>query len=275
MNTLHQQVLPLMITASERVKSAFLQGVDMQWKLANNISSALTKTDTETDAFFRKELQALFPDFGFITEENEERVIKEYNWIIDPIDGTTNFSHKISVFGISVALWKQNQPVYAIVSFPMQNEIVHAIHKQGIYINGKKHIPVAQKRPEPFVIYSSNQTMAEKVSVLQAITRVAPFPRDYGSAVFSLTATALGQIDASIMMCVSIWDIAAPLLMAQETGKAYEFFSDPPDVKKPIKDYGMSMIMGEHDLVEKIITSLRGKTLPFIPSAGGERGVGI
>ena len=197
-------------------------------------------------------MHAGFPDFGFITEENEERIIKEYNWIIDPIDGTTNFSHKIPVFGISVALWKQNKPVYAIVSFPMQDEIVHAISGQGIFVNGKKYIPVTQKRPEPFIIYSSNETMEQKLSVLQKITHVTPFPRDYGSAVFCLTSTALGRIDATMMMRVSIWDIAATILFAQETGKTYAFLSDPPDVRKPIKEYGVSMIMGEKTLVEKI-----------------------
>ncbi|MCG2691746.1 hypothetical protein L6272_02850, partial [Microgenomates group bacterium] len=116
-------------------------------------TSVVTETDQQVEELLRKKLLQILPGSGFIGEETGVSV-KEYNWIVDPIDGTLNFANQIPVFACSIALWHKNQPVYALVSLPLIKETIHAFAGKGIWLNGQQVKPIRQPSPKIFLTYS-------------------------------------------------------------------------------------------------------------------------
>ena len=100
-------------------------------------SSVVTETDKQVEKLLKTKLLKILPGSGFIGEESEAEP-KEYNWIVDPIDGTLNFANQLPVFACSIALWHQNQPIYSLVSLPMATETLHAFTGGGIFLNGRR-----------------------------------------------------------------------------------------------------------------------------------------
>lgn len=210
--------------------------------------------DKRLEDILVQELSENFPDFGFITEETTEREKKEWNWIIDPIDGTFNYVHGIQTCGTSLALWQNNTPLYGVLSFPAIDERVHAIRDQGIYLNNQKlashHTRLTPTTPLP--VLSALAQPPHLLKMIETIMRMVSYPKTFGSSVFHIYLTATHKTDLTVIVNNEIWDIATAELFAKEAGLYTEYPWRKPDVNNVRRDYDLAVMIGEEELVKKV-----------------------
>tara|TARA_Y100000816_G_C25999198_1_gene522006 strand:+ start:55 stop:795 length:741 start_codon:yes stop_codon:yes gene_type:complete len=170
----------------------------------------VTKTDKRVENILIDELSKSKKEFSFITEESGTIINsdKENFWIIDPIDGTTNFLHGIPHFAISVALKLKDKICCGIVYDPIKNEMFYAEKDNGSFFNNKR-IRVSKKNNLDFCLFATNHE-GTKVSDLNL--------RYTGCAALDLAYVGSGRLDGFFHNKINIWDIAAGALIVEEAG---------------------------------------------------------
>ena len=172
----------------------------------------VTKTDKRVEEILIEELTKAKKNYSFLTEETGkiENQDKDKIWIIDPIDGTTNFLHGIPHFAISIAL-KINEDLQSAVIFdPIKNEIYYAEKNNGSFFNNQR-IRVSNKNNLDDCLFSSDSTGIKSI-----------FPnlnmRNSGCAALDLAYVGSGRLDGYFHNKINLWDIAAGILIVQEAG---------------------------------------------------------
>ena len=179
----------------------------------------VTKTDKRVEEILIDELTKAKKNYSFLTEESGkiEKNDKDKIWIIDPIDGTTNFLHGIPHFAISVALKIDNELRSALIFDPIKNEIFYAEKKNGSYFNNHR-IRVSNKNDIEDCLFSSDQQGLKSI-----------FPklnmRSSGCAALDLAYVGSGRLDGFFHNKINLWDIAAGILIVQEAGGTTNDFS--------------------------------------------------
>lgn len=169
-------------------------------------------------------LQKLLPEAGFIAEEGtvDDRD-KDWVWIIDPLDGTTNFTHGLPPYAISVALAHQHVPVLGVVYEVGADEMYAAAQGQGAFCNGKP-IHVAQNTALSEALmatgfpYNEFAWLESYMGVLQAFMKETHGVRRFGSAATDLSYVALGRFDGFFEYGLKPWDVAAGGIIVKEAG---------------------------------------------------------
>lgn len=168
--------------------------------------------DHQIEAFVINRLRNLIPDANVIAEESGDLGSQsEYCFIIDPLDGTRNFSHRIVPFCIGIALAHKGKPVIASVIEPLSGDVYHALHGKGCFLNKRKtHV-------------SSTQTLSRSlvdISRHLVFPRNAPLPkkRTFGSTILAHAYVASGKLDGQICTQATPWDCAAGSLLVTEAG---------------------------------------------------------
>lgn len=188
------------------------------------LNSLVTYVDKTAEEFLVAQLKKILPEATFLTEENTIPTAKgEWQWIIDPLDGTTNFIHQVPVFGISVALLHNNEIVLGVVKEVNRNELFYASKGNGAYLNGNKiSVSSAHKLSEsliatgfPYYDFDYLQAYLQTLSFLMTNTRGI---RRLGSAAIDLCYTACGRFDAFFEYALSPWDVAGGAIILQEAG---------------------------------------------------------
>lgn len=193
------------------------------------LTDLVTETDLAVQAYLQKELSALLPDAAFIGEENftsdstSASPDKDLCWIVDPVDGTTNFVHRLPFVASSVALWNKGIPILGIVNAPMLKETFYARKNNGAFCNGKKiKVSSASHASEALVCtgfpYSPLPEMPGIMGRLQRIIPVTQGLRRLGAAALDLSYVASGRLDAFYETCLKPWDMAAGVLLVSEAG---------------------------------------------------------
>tara|TARA_Y100000992_G_scaffold301590_1_gene272892 strand:+ start:1555 stop:2271 length:717 start_codon:yes stop_codon:yes gene_type:complete len=172
----------------------------------------VTKTDKRVEEILIEELTKSKKNYSFLTEESGkiENNDKDKIWIIDPIDGTTNFLHGIPHFAISVALKIDNKLKSALIHDPIKNEIFYAEENNGSYYNNHR-VRVSKKNDLNDCLFSSDSKGLKSI-----------FPklnmRNTGSAALDLAYVGSGRLDGYFHNNINLWDIAAGILIVQEAG---------------------------------------------------------
>lgn len=256
LSQLHFRILPVLKKAEQIALDNFGKSSNVRVKTeVASQASLVTETDEKIDSLFREKLLRLFPEYGFITEENEKSEIKEFNWIIDPIDGTTNYSRGYPLFGISVSLWKLNTPVYGCISLPIMKQVIYGYKGGGVFINEEKLYRNDEDYPKPFIFLAPVAGPQDHGDVIRRIGEGVAAPRDFGSSVYQAYETIKGNADAAIAYKLSIWDIGAAVLLAKEAGLAVRYVTPYPDITN-LKDYSHTLIFGKEILVNKLHSAL-------------------
>lgn len=220
-------------------------------------TSVVTETDRQVEKILKTKLKTILPGSGFIGEETAVAPAEEYNWIVDPIDGTLNFANQIPVFACSIALWHKNEPVYAYVSLPLIQETIHAFSANGIWFNGQQIEPIRQSSLKIFLTYSCVGDRRLQNQVFAAVLQFTSSPRFYGSCVFHGVEIALGRIDGGVFINQAIWDIAAIVLLAKEAGLAVKYVSSLPNIRSDnLKNYQYSLVIGPEKLANDLAAKL-------------------
>lgn len=256
---IHQQVSQIMPAVDRLLIKKFSLPKKISYKAGgvdHLATSVVTETDKQVEAMLKSKLLKIFPGSGFIGEESAAEP-KEYNWIVDPIDGTLNFANQIPVFACSIALWCKNEPVYGFVSMPLMKESIHVIAGQGIWLNSRRVKPAGKNPRKIFVAYSVVGDKAVNEKVFGKVLTVTTSPRAFGSCVFHGAQIALGRIDAGVFVNQALWDIAAIVLLAQEAGLAVKYVSKMPNfAADDLKNYQYSLVIGPEKLTKDLAAKL-------------------
>jgi len=188
------------------------------------MNSLVSYVDQEAEKMLVTELQRIIPETSFITEEQTiDQTEGSLIWIIDPLDGTTNFLQKIPLFSISVALMENGVITLGIVYEIMQDLAYTAIKGQGAWINNQP-IQVAQKTELKEAIvatgfpYDRDESFDLNMKILQYVILQSRGIRRLGSAALDLAYVASGKLDIYYEKSLNIWDIAAGSLLVEEAG---------------------------------------------------------
>ena len=202
-----------MIKAAEKASKSIIRDFGEVEKLQVSKKGPydfVTKTDRNVEKILIEELSKTKKNYSFISEEvgkinNKD---KENIWIIDPIDGTTNFLHGIPHFAISIALKSKEKVVSGLIFDPIKDEIFFAERNKGAYLNNHR-MRVSNKNSIEDCLFSSNHE-GVKFSNLNM--------RYSGCAALDLAYVASGRLDGYFHNKINIWDIAAGALMVEESG---------------------------------------------------------
>lgn len=193
----------------------------------NDLVSYVDKTAEE---MIVDELHTLLPEAGFIVEENTRAEKKEYNWIVDPLDGTTNFIHGIPCYSVSIALEHKGEIIAGVVYEVSRDECFAAQTGKGAFLNNKSiHVSHRKILSESliatgFPIYNFSR-IDHYMACLQYFMEHTHGVRRIGSAATDLCYLACGRVDAFFEYNLNAWDIAAGALIVKEAGGTVADFS--------------------------------------------------
>ncbi len=201
---------------------------DIQKKGFNDL---VTYVDKNSEKALIEGLAKILPGSGILAEESGETEKKEYTWIIDPLDGTTNFIHKLPCFAISIALVKNNEPILGIVNELNLKECFSAIKGEGANVNGKSIKVSEQSKLENSLIatgfpYNDFKLQDNYMDLFKYLMTCTQGMRRIGSASVDLCYVACGRFEAFYEYGLKPWDVAAGALIVKEAGgKLAEFNS--------------------------------------------------
>ncbi len=187
-------------------------------------SDLVTEADLAAQEAVKAVLMADHPDFGFIGEEtpDERDESAEYQWIVDPLDGTTNYVHQMPGYAVSIALARRGKVLAGVVFDPIANECYSAAAGEGAFLNGKPiRTSDITEMSRALVAASFAAKVTPDMPELQEFLRVimvAQAVRRLGSAALNLCYLAAGRFDAYWAGETKIWDIAAGTLIVTEAG---------------------------------------------------------
>jgi myo-inositol-1(or 4)-monophosphatase len=187
-------------------------------------TNLVTEMDRRAEAFIVERLLGAFPDHGVLGEEGGERPGPSgYRWLVDPLDGTTNYAHGVPVFAVSVALEYQGVVELGVGYDPTRDECFVAERGQGARLNGEPiQVSATAKLDEsllatgfPYDIRTTTQTNLAEYAALSLRSRAV---RRLGSAVLDLCYVAAGRFDGFWELTLGPWDMAAGGLIVAEAG---------------------------------------------------------
>jgi len=194
----------------------------------------VTEADIESEKAIIETIRSAFPDHGFLAEESgmAQGDPGQY-WIIDPLDGTTNFAHGVGLFCISIAFAAAGRIVCGIVLNPISGELFTAVKGEGAFLNG---VPISVSSVEhleesllvtgfPYNVRDTLQTIVPRV---ESCLTASQGLRRLGSAALDLCYVACGRFEAFWEEHLKPWDTAAGWLIAEEAGAVSTDFSNRP-----------------------------------------------
>lgn len=205
-----------------------MAGIVIEEKDKNSLVSYVDKT---AEAMLVEGLQAILPGSGLITEEETEDIQgREWEWIIDPLDGTTNFLHGIPAYSISIGLRHNEVLVAGWVYELNQDELFYAWQGAGAFCNGSR-IHVSTRNPLSSSLlatgfpYNDYSLVPGYMGTLEDLMRGTRGLRRIGSAAVDLAYTACGRFDGFWEYSLSPWDVAGGIVIVQEAGGRVTDFS--------------------------------------------------
>jgi myo-inositol-1(or 4)-monophosphatase len=224
----------------------------------NDMVSYVDKTSEE---MLIEGLQKILPGSGILAEESGESEKKEYTWVIDPLDGTTNFIHKIPCFAISIGLHHKEYPILGVVNELNQKECFSAVKGNGARLNGKK---IGVSKLDVFgdaliatgFPYNDFKQQEEYMQLFRDLMKCAQGIRRIGSASVDMCYVACGRFEVFYEYGLKPWDISAGTIIVEEAGgKVTDFWNGPNHL------FGRTII-GSNGKLHDELSRLLGKHFP-------------
>lgn len=238
------KILPSAVKIAQKAGELILKSSQKKFKISfKGKNDLVTEIDLATEKFIIKEIKKLFPDHGILGEEMAFKAkngiqIKDFNnckyiWIIDPIDGTTNFSHGNPYYAISIGVFKtkvaqksknfeylEGELIAGVVYAPTLKELYYAEKDKGAYLNGKKiHVSKINKLEKALLATDMGHSKKDtNIKYIAEILEKCQGIRRFGAASLDLCAVARGTIDAYWELNLKPWDMAAGILIIAEAG---------------------------------------------------------
>ena len=205
--------LNIMIKAAEKASRALIRDFGEVEKLQVSIKGPtdfVSNADLKAEKIIIEELKKARPYYSIISEEDGSEINKDKNntWIIDPIDGTTNFLHGIPHFAISIALKSGDEIISGLIYDPIKDEMFYAEKEKGAFFNNQR-IRVSKKREINSCLFATGGLYKNEVDL--------PL-RNSGSAALDIAYVAAGRFDGYFQNNLNLWDIAAGIVLIKEAG---------------------------------------------------------
>ncbi len=199
----------------------------------------VTAADKKAEKVIFQELSKARPGYGFLMEEGGvvEGADKSHRWIIDPLDGTTNFLHGIPMFSISIGLEREGQIVAGLVYNPISDEMFIAEKGQGAFLNDRRIRVAARRELAQSVVACGTPDLGRPeherylTELRQVMLQVAGVRR-MGSAALDLAYVAAGRFDAYWEANLAPWDVAAGIILVREAGGFVSDLNGRDDILK-------------------------------------------
>lgn len=187
----------------------------------------VTEIDEEAQHIIVTRLRDRFPDYAILAEEGEfskqELVAGGFRWIVDPIDGTTNFLHGVPPYAVSIALQHQDKLVLGVVLDVSRDELFTAVRGGGLYVNGRRATVSRTRELSEALIttgfpFRAFDRIDGYLAAMRRLMKDARGIRRPGSASVDLAYVAAGRFDAFFETHLGVWDVAAGIVLVEEAG---------------------------------------------------------
>lgn len=215
------KVIDIVYESGEIVKEAATRGKRIKYKGRIDL---VTETDVEVEEFLKHKLAAVLPDSGFLAEETAKHTtLNQSTWIIDPVDGTTNFAHGLPMVATSVALWQNGKIVLGVINLPLLGELFSGMAGGGACMNGDPISVTQESNLEKSLLATGFPYAIDKHldTVLLHLKKLLPLTqgiRRPGAAALDLAYVACGRYDGFYESALNPWDTAAGILLVHEAG---------------------------------------------------------
>lgn len=222
------------LAAGRVLRRKFYESREIQSKGFRDI---VTDADFAADRTARTILQRAFPDYAIVSEEDRTPPrTAEYVWLIDPLDGTTNYARRVPIFCVSIALVHRGKPIVGVVYDPLRRECFFAEKGHGAWLNGARVQASAIKSLDQCLV-GYEQAREPKLRALglklfQHFSMQSITARLGGSAALSLCYIGAGRLDVYFQPSLFPWDVAAGLLLISEGGARAAHFDGKPATLK-------------------------------------------
>ena len=236
--------LNVMIKASEKASKGIIRDFGEIEKLQVSVkgpSDYVSNADKKAEKIIIAELEKAKKKFSILSEEIGSKLKndKDNVWIVDPIDGTSNFLHGIPHFAISIALKSDNEIVSGVIYDPIKDEMFYAEKNNGSYLNNKS-IRVSKRKNlnEALFATGGNENLNKSLTT-----------RRSGSAALDMAYVAAGRFDGYFQKNLNLWDVAAGIIIAKEAGA----YVNDIDLNKKDK---IKVIASNNSISEKLLKNL-------------------
>ncbi len=212
------------LAAGEVLRKYYTQPLDIKTK--SNPFDFVTQADLEADQAATALIAEKFPDHAFWTEETGHNGSNSpYTWLLDPLDGTTNFVHRVPHFAVALAVLHHRQPILAITFDPVRDELFLAERGKGCTLNGAPITVSAAKTPAEALVATGFAPLRnygtageENLRRIHTMLNETHGVRDSGSAALNMAYVAAGRLDIYWTLRLSPWDWVGGALMVEEAG---------------------------------------------------------
>lgn len=202
---------------------------DLKSVTKQNDFDVVTEADKAAEQSIINNIKREFPTHSILSEESGSDTVadSEWLWVIDPLDGTTNFNQGLPVYSISIALQHNGETVVGVVYAPYLGEMFHAAKGSGAFLNGQRLHCSENDRLSTMVTatgmpYDRDRHPDNNLDNIARVSMQVRGIRRMGSAAIDLAYTAAGYFDAYWELNLNLWDIAAGALLVQEAGGIVE-----------------------------------------------------
>ena len=212
-----------------------IQKISSSDVVTKSLNSLVTYVDKTAEEKLVKALSKILPEAGFITEEGTStKEGEQYNWIIDPLDGTTNYIHGLPIYSVSIALSSKDEVVIGVVYVPVLDECFSAYKGGGAFLNAvsisvSKNETLADSLVATGFPYFDYARMNDYTEILKEFMQKTRGIRRMGSAAVDLAYVACGRFDSFYEYNLNAWDVAAGSLLVEEAGGIVSTFFNKSD----------------------------------------------
>ncbi len=221
----------------------------------------VSAADHKAEEIIRGELERARPGYSFLGEEGGETEGRDpqHRWIVDPLDGTTNFLHGVPLFAVSIALERQGRLQAAIVFNPVTDELFSAERGAGAFLNDRRIRVSARGNFAEAVVgtglpYTGHGDHAVFLKETAQVLAAAAGVRGFGCASLSLAWVAAGRLDAYWERYLSAWDFAAGMLLVREAGGFVDSLEEGRDLRE-----NSAVIASNGEMFERLCGVIRSR----------------
>ncbi|MFX0174349.1 MAG: inositol monophosphatase family protein [Candidatus Hodarchaeota archaeon] len=228
---MNNQFLDVAIKAAKAAGEVLLDSYGKTKITLKSDQSIVTEADLKADSLIKNIIEKQFPNHSILSEESGKIIkLSDYLWVIDPLDGSTNFSVQNPFFAVSIALLNKQQPLIGVVYSPFQKELFVAKRNEGAFLNTNLiNVDRNSTLEESFIAFCNGRERHSRELMIKIYTKLKMrnnVIRQVGAASLELCYVASGRFGAFLMPGINSWDIAAGALIVQEAKGIVTDFHD-------------------------------------------------
>lgn len=240
----------------------------------------VTEVDRAVEAYLTEAVSARFPSHAVLGEEGQEPQGRpEYEWIVDPVDGTHNFINGLPLFAVSIGVLYRRRPVVGALLFPVSDEVLHARCGGGAFRNGERIHCGAVRAPGPSLISGLSIGFPSQFKVRRPLAGELGDARSLGSIAYEMGMVATGALDYAVFRGPHVWDVAGGVTIVREAGgevlrysrssKGWlplERFASPPPRRagqeRTLRNWSAPILVGAVPVIDAVAAHLAPRYAP-------------